>query len=508
MPPTQNIVVSRQVHFPGDIALSATLSPADVRKLQRLAKAGQMVRLRPGVYVTSGLTPEETALHVQQSWQRIAGTVAPGGVVSHISAMTMGLQDDNTVTISHPTIHGKKISLPGLTIVLLRGPGPLPFDMPLSDTGLHWAGRTRFLMENIGKAAPRRTGREAVERFLVTVLNSGGEKALNEIRDQAATLATPMGMHKEEQILRVLIGALLGTHGRGELRTRDGLLVVRGVPVDAERMARFEVLAAYLRGAVLPLIPNKVPAGVARHNCAFIESYFSNYVEGTKFAIDEARDIVLHNTPIASRPNDSHDILGVFRLAISSPYRDSPPVAGAEFLSGLEAWHAEMLRMRPEVNPGKTKLETNYAGNTRFVDPGYVRGTMEEGSRIALSVPEGLARAIYYAFLISEIHPFEDGNGRLSRLALNAELTRLGLHRIIIPTLYHPQYVDCARNLTRNNEPSGFVRSIAKMARWCAQFDYSDLNTLIPALKKANALEESLVQFKLRNLDGSAELPE
>ncbi len=52
-------------------------------------------------------------------------------------------------------------------------------------------------------------------------------------------------------------------------------------------------------------------------------------------------------------------------------------------------------------------------------------------------MPEGLARAVYYAFLVSEIHPFNDENGRLSRLVMNAEMSRVGLNRIIIPTLYH-----------------------------------------------------------------------
>lgn len=465
-----------------------------------------MMRLRPGIYVSAGLTPEETELIVRQNWQRIAGAVAPGGVVSYISAMTKGLQDDHTVTIAHPTIHGKKVQLPGLTIVLLRGPGPLPLDMPLGATGLHWASRARFLLENVGKSAPRRTGRDAVERYLVSVLHASGEKALNEVRDQAAAIAGAMGLLKEEQALRALIGALLGTHAKGELRTRDGRLVALGSPVDAERMARFEVLCAFLRSAVLPRIENQEPGGLARHNFAFLESYFSNYVEGTKFDIEEAREIVLHNRPVHSRPKDSHDVLGVYRLAVTSPYRDSPPVAGAEFLAGLETWHTEMLRMRPEVNPGKTKLEPNFAGTTQFVPPGLVRGTLEEGSRLALSVPEGLARAIYYAFLVSEVHPFDDGNGRLSRLVMNSELTRVGLRRVIIPTLFHPQYVDCARALTRSNEPAGFVRSIAKMARWCAQFEYDDLDAVIAEIRETHAFEESLAQFRLLNRDGGSEL--
>ena len=87
-----------------------------------------------------------------------------------------------------------------------------------------------------------------------------------------------------------------------------------------------------------------------------------------------------------------------------------------------------------------------------------------EGSHLALTVPGGFARAICYAFLVSEIHPFEDGNGRLSRLVMNSELTIVGLSRIIISTLFHPQYVDCTRLLARSNKAEGFVSSLSKMA--------------------------------------------
>lgn len=371
-------------------------------------------------------------------------------------------------------------------------------------SGLHYAGRARMLMENIGRKGDLRAPRDEVENLLVAVLNASGEKALNEIRDLATALAPTLGAEKALDELRSIIGALLGTHSKGELRTMAGQAVAQGMPIDQERMARFETLAANLRREPLPRIESSV-TGVSRQNFAFIESYFSNYVEGTKFDIEQARDIVMLNRVVPNRPKDSHDILGVFRLAITSPYRDSPPVAGAEFIEGLEGWHAEMLKMRPEANPGKPKLEVNYASTTQFVDPAFVRGTLAEGSKLARSVPEGLARAIYYAFLISEVHPFDDGNGRLSRLVMNAELTRAGVGRIIIPTLYHPQYVDCARALTRGNNPEGFVRSLAKMAQWSSQFDYSNLDVLIAALRGTNALEESPAQFRLLNVDGSTE---
>ncbi len=486
-----------------EVLISALMEPSARRTLQRRAKAGTVERIHPGIYIQAENASTGLDLIVRRNWQRIAGTIVPGGVVSHASAMSSGLQADNTLMLSHPTLFGKKIALPGLTLVLLRGPGPLPGDMPLSQTGLHWSGQTRMLLENVGNKAPRRLGRQAVESQLIDILNASGEKALNQIRDQAAALAEPMGMAKEVALLRKLIGALLGTHALGELRTRSGQLLARGTPADKAHISRFERLATYLRGTAVPNIPNKVTAGAARHHFAFIESYFSNYVEGTKFDIEEARGIVMDNAVVASRPKDSHDVLGVFRLATTAPFRDSPPVAGEDFLPGLQTWHGEMLRMRPEARPGQTKLQLNYAGTTQFVEPGMVRGTLEEGSRMALSVPEGLSRAVYYAFLVSEVHPFDDGNGRLSRLVMNAELSRVGLNRIIIPTLYHPQYVDCARVLTRQDEPEGFVRSLANMARWCSQFDYTDLDKLIAALKQTNALEESPAQYKLLNLDGA-----
>ncbi len=86
---------------------------------------------------------------------------------------------------------------------------------------------------------------------------------------------------------------------------------------------------------------------------------------------------------------------------------------------------------------------------------------------------------------------------------MNAELTRAGASRIIIPTLYHLQYVDCARALTRKNEPQGFVQALAKMAHWSSQFNYEGLDLLIDEVRKTNALEESPVEFQLLNLDGS-----
>ena len=486
------------------LVFSAGLPAAARRQLQRQKRSGTLIRLAKGLYAPVA-SAEVMASWVRRDWQAIAAALVPGAVVSHISALTRGLTADGIVTLSHPSLFNKSIKLPGVTLVLLKGPGPLAGDLPLGQSGLHWASRARAILENIGGKAKRRLNGEALEQHLVDILNASGAPALNAVRDNAAGLAVPLGMEREWAALQKLVSALLGTHSRGQLKTRNAQLVAIGMPVDRERQMRLEQLAAYLRTANLPVLDAVTSSGLARLHFAFIESYFSNFVEGTRFDIEQAVGIALRNEIVASRPKDSHDILGVFRLAQTTPYGNAPPPPGEEFLPALQLWHAQMLSQRPEAHPGELKMEVNFAGSTRFVEPAMVRGTCAACSPLALSIPEGLARAIFYAFLVSEIHPFEDGNGRLSRLLMNAELSRVARCRVIIPTLYHPQYVDCAKQLSQHNQPEGFVSAIAKMARWCAQFDYADLPRLIESLRAANAFEESPVRFKLLNADGSSE---
>lgn len=126
-----------------------------------------------------------------------------------------------------------------------------------------------------------------------------------------------------------------------------------------------------------------------------------------------------------------------------------------------------------------------------------VRGTLVEGSRLLSSIPAGTARALMAMFLISEVHPFNDGNGRLARLVMNAELSVVGACRIIIPTLFREEYMDCLRVLTRDGNPTPFVTAMQKIHAWTAAFNYDDLDTVISSMKACNAFERSLVQFRL-----------
>ncbi|MBE0627079.1 MAG: Fic family protein [Burkholderiales bacterium] len=478
----------------------------EARTIQRRAKAGELARIAEGVYLAER-DPEAQAAIVRRNWSRILAALVPGAVISHRSAYHGGLSADGSIYLSHPSNYNRKIELPGVRAILVKGSGPLPGDSPFGNEQLYFASRPRQLLENLSPergAHGKSAGAKAVEERLVSILNAGGEDELIKLRDTARELGKSMALQSEFEKLDRLIGALLATHTAGVLKTKEGKLVAKGTPVDTERMARFEILAAKLRVEPLPHRSAIAVSDPARSNFAFLESYFSNFVEGTEFAIEEARDIALNGRIVEQRPKDSHDILGVFTLAVQSPWRDTVPPFGADFPAELAKRHAVMMEKRPECTPGHFKIEPNRAGGTWFVAPQFVRGTLIEGSSLARSVPEGLPRAIYYAFLISEVHPFSDGNGRISRIVTNAELSRTGDARIIIPTLFHEEYVDCQRQLTHQNDPAGFIHALALMQRWTIAFDFSNVDALIEAIKATNALEHSREQFKLAMPDNSS----
>ena len=113
------------------------------------------------------------------------------------------------------------------------------------------------------------------------------------------------------------------------------------------------------------------------------------------------------------------------------------------------------------------------------------------------SVPAGTARALLAMFIVAEVHPFADGNGRTVRLVMNAELSALNACRIIVPTLFREEYLDCLRALSRNGDPEPFLSAMQRILRWTASFDYEDLSQVIALMQSCHAFEKSRVQFKL-----------
>ncbi|NRF68184.1 Fic family protein [Aquincola sp. S2] len=477
------------------LLLYAELSPAEIRATQRRLRDGSLKRIAPGV--ATSLPEVAWPALIARERIRVLAALYPKAVIGPRSAFHGGVPSDGTMYLTYS--YTKRIELPGMTVQLLDGHGPAQGDSPMMGRELYFPSTPRVLLENLtvsrGKVM-KSVGKAEVERRLIVTCEARGAEALNTLRDQARALAPTLRLERELAILDGLIGAVLGTR-KAEMSTPAGKAMVANIPYDANRLALFEKLAAELRS-----VPLKQPAAVTkselgRVNFAFLESYFSNFIEGTEFDVNEARGFVLEGKPITERPKDSHDIIGVFRQALNAGWANQTLGSGEPVLNQLRERHADQMKARPEVGPGEFKTLANRAGNTEFVAPRLVRGTLVEGSKLLPTVPAGTARALMVMFLVSEVHPFTDGNGRLARLVMNAELSVVSSCRIIVPTLFREEYLDCLRVLTREGNPGSYLDAMQWIHDWTAAFDYENLDKVIADMQASNAFERSRVQHKL-----------
>ena len=477
------------------LLLYAEMSSAEIRAVQRRLKAGELALIAKGIATDS--PPEEWLTLIARERIRVLSALFPGAVYSYCSAFNGGQPMDGVIYLSHS--YPRSVVLPGLTVTLFKGAPKQTGDMPMQGKDLYFPSEPRLLLENLTQsrgAAKKSVGRAAVEARLLLICDSRGEDALFQLRESARALAPALGLSKEFSVLDAVVGSILGTR-KSQLITAAGKARTAPLPYDANRLALLEKLAAALRAT-----PLRQPAAVActteaRTHFAFLESYFSNFIEGTEFDVQDARGFVLDGKPIQDRPKDSHDVIGVFRQASNPAWVNQTLASGEPVLVQLRARHADQMAERPEVDPGEFKVKANRAGTTEFVTPQLVRGTLVEGSKILPSVPAGTARALLSMFLVAEVHPFTDGNGRLARLVMNAELSVAGACRIIIPTLFREEYLDCLRVLTREHEAAPFIAAMQKIQDWTAAFDFQNLDKAIDAMKSCNAFERSRTQFEL-----------
>lgn len=437
---------------------------------------GKLRKLGPRLYTTNLKDEPATIIH-HNVWRIVAG-YCPGALVADRTALEARPADDGSVFVIAD--RARPVDLPGLKIRPRPGAAPLASDRQFM-TGLHFSSRPRALLENL-RPSRARSGvartlpRAQIEELLERDLASGGEEALNRIRDEARSIAAEIGLQAEMAVLDKLIGALLGTR-TANLVAPVAIARAEGWPYDPRRIELFASLAAQL-SAQSPVIRKEAStAGLA--NLAFFEAYFSNFIEGTEFEVDEARDIVFNNVIPQDRPQDAHDILGTFEVVSNSVEMSLRPTSVESLLDLLRRRHANVMSARPDKRPGRFKERPNRAGGTTFVAPELVSGTLARGFDVYRSLNEPFARAAFMMFLVAEVHPFVDGNGRVARIMMNAELIAAGEQRIIIPIVYRNNYIAALKALSNDARGDPLVRVL----------DYAQRYTLaIPfeAFDKAN----------------------
>lgn len=463
------------------------------KRYQREVAAGRMRRIARGLYTPN--VQDDLEIVVQRNRLEIVSRMFPDGVVSHRSAIDIGAAVQPHLFVSGTFSKARNVTLPGLVIHILPGAGPLSGDIPFK--GFHIAGQARYLLENLspsrGPAAQRKTiPRAQLERRLADALAARGPAHLNQLRDDARGLAPQLGLEREAEQLDALIGALLGTQPEGAVTDPDNLRRARSLPYDTDRLRLFESLALALREVRTPdfrAAPDLRGNLTVLHTFTFMEAYFSNFIEGTEFDVDEARQVVFEGLHLPQRRDDTHDILNTYQLLTDTYEMSRTPEDSDAFMDLLRARHSRILQHRTDKHPGTFKQRRNRAGNSVFVEPALVQGTLSQAFALYRGLPHSLARAIFMQVVVSEVHPFDDGNGRLSRVMMNAELTAANECRIIIPTVYRDDYVTALKAFSQSRRIDPVVRMLERAQAFSASMDYPDYETAKASFTAANAFE-------------------
>ena len=107
-------------------------------------------------------------------------------------------------------------------------------------------------------------------------------------------------------------------------------------------------------------------------------------------------------------------------------------------------------------------------------------------------------------FVVSEIHPFLDGNGRMARVMMNAELAKAEQSKIIIPTVYRDDYLGALRKLTRQGDAKTYIRMLTRAHQFSATIVSEDMDEMQALLVQSNAfLEHTEGKLKVTNTESS-----
>ena len=458
------------------------------RAVSKAVAARQLRKLAPKLYTRNLVEDAQTI--VRRNLWTIVGGYFPGALIADRTALENRPASDSSICL---VSQGKQqdVRLPGLVLRPRKGHGPLESDRPYVGS-LYLSSVARAYLENMRptrsrKGLVRRTlPRSEIEERLDTLIRRSGEQEARKLRDEARAIAAALGSKEEFAELDALIGTLLGTR-EAELSAPAAVARSHGRPYDPDRLALFDELHRALRAYPPVSRPTPKRRTEGRATLAFFESYFSNFIEGTEFGVEEAADIVFKGSIPRERPKDAHDILGTWRIVSDPGEMSKTPTDSASLIRLLQSRHAAMLSERPEVNPGRFKTKSNRFGTTLFVEPELVVGTLEQGLQFCKSLEAPFQRAVYMMFLVSEVHPFTDGNGRIARIVMNAELAAAGEERIIIPTVYRSNYLAALRALSQNRITEPLIRTLDFAQRWTAAVTWSSLEPTTRELEACNA---------------------
>lgn len=453
---------------------------------RKLSGQGKIRKIYTGVY-TAIMDDNELAKAMRYEWPLIVANGFKKAVISYRSALEFKPSPMGYIFLVAK--QSKEVEIGGVTFKLIRGT-PTSHSNQSALMGARAACPERAFLDllissKIQVRDDRYISAEELEDRLETMMMQSGEEFLNSFREKCREISIELSMPSSYKKLDGIIGTLLGSKNVN-LHGKRSISRALGLAFDDKKLELFLALANYLEGVDYPSILD-VNFTNTEHfkNKAFFESYFSNYIEGTDFAIEEAEEIIFDNREIENRANDSHDIFGTYEIVSNQKIMLSPSTSFADFIADLKKINKTIIPTRLDKKPGEFKTKVNKAGNTIFVHPDYVIGTLKKAFEISETISHAISKSIFLSFVVAEVHPFTDGNGRTSRIILNRELLFAGYASIIIPTVYREDYIGALRSLSRKGRPAPIVTMLLRALKF-SHLDFSDYQSIKKELTDRN----------------------
>ena len=451
-----------------------------------LSSKGKIRKIYTGVY-TSIKDDNELGKVLSYQWPLIVAHAFKSSVISYRTAIEFMPSPAKFIYLVSK--QSKTVEIGCITFKLIRG---TPESISNRNTlmGAQTASLERAFLDSLIRSKvkvsdDRYLPINELEDRLEKMITQLGEDAVNIFRDKAKKISEELNRPDSFNRLNGIIGTLLGSKNTN-LHGKRSLYRASGLPADDKRIELFLLLASHLETVYYPdILDINIENREHFENKAFFESYFSNYIEGTDFLVEEAEQIVFDKKEIKNRVDDSHDISGTFQIVSDRSYMTTSPNFFPDFIDSLSFINKTVISTRLDKLPGKFKTKENRAGNTFFVHPDYVEGTLKSAFKISRTISHPIARGIFLGFVVSEVHPFADGNGRTCRIILNRELMSAGFPSIIIPTVYREDYLLALRALSRKGRPSPPARMFLRALRF-SQLNFTNYQSVKIEIAKRN----------------------
>lgn len=260
----------------------------DAATLSRAVSRGALRRLGRGLYSADGATSTQDLVHANR-WQIVAHH-APDGVLVDRTA----IDQRGPMIVVASRQRTRNVKLPGL-LLRTRPGGALDDDNPWVQ-GLRLSSPARALVDNLAASQQRGHGRrtlsrEELEDWLDGLLRTRGDAALNRLRNRAKEIAHELGVPERVTVIDELIGRSLGTVV-GRVRGPQARARAAGRGYDPRRLELFHKAAKQLTEAVDGEPTLRPAEDEVASLLPFYESYFSNFIEGTEFTLEQAVAIV------------------------------------------------------------------------------------------------------------------------------------------------------------------------------------------------------------------------